>query len=290
MDCGIDLNRLNYAKDLIPREYLCFCGKVESPPPDPWILPHSCGEICGRSLRGSCGHECLLLCHPGPCPPCPKFVSSQCFCGSTKDVRRCALKAFSCNKQCCRLSACGLHQCPEKCHEGICPPCRVKSVYKCLCGRLEEVRECFEHEFHCETSCDGILNCGKHPCERGCHPGSCGDCPLKGKRTCPCGKKFYHGMTCDAIVPTCGSTCEKKLSCNLHRCPERCHRGKCAETCRIIKLKFCRCGSLKKEVISSYYLKICIFHHNALFSEDIGFKCRLNISTVVFQSSNLKGN
>ena len=32
---------------------------------DSWVLPHSCGDVCGRKLLPECGHECLLLCHPG---------------------------------------------------------------------------------------------------------------------------------------------------------------------------------------------------------------------------------
>ncbi|MQL88742.1 hypothetical protein Taro_021316 [Colocasia esculenta] len=240
--------RLNYRQDLIPRVYLCYCGKVENPQADPWIVPHSCGEICGRPLRGSCGHECLLLCHPGPCPPCPKLVKAHCFCGTIEDVRRCSFKEFSCNRPCPRLLECRKHRCRENCHQGPCPSCRVKGKFRCLCGKEEVERECCERHFRCERPCDRMLSCGKHTCTRGCHAGPCGDCPLQGKRTCPCGKKEYKRVSCDSIVPTCGSTCEKMLSCNIHRCPERCHQGTCVETCRNVLVKFCRCGSLKKEV------------------------------------------
>ncbi|KAH7677878.1 NF-X1-type zinc finger protein NFXL1 protein [Dioscorea alata] len=240
--------RLSYPKTLIPRSYYCFCGKVENPPVNPWALPHSCGELCERALRPECGHHCLLLCHPGPCPPCPQLVTSSCFCGSVSDVRRCAHKYFSCGKPCSKPLDCGLHPCPERCHEGPCPPCRVKGVCECACGRTKEERECCERGFQCENPCESLLACGKHRCERGCHSGPCGDCPLQGRRTCPCGKKEYKGVSCDVNVPTCGSTCEKLLSCGLHRCPERCHRGPCVETCRTVLIKSCRCGSLKKEV------------------------------------------
>ncbi|RRT48186.1 hypothetical protein B296_00046181 [Ensete ventricosum] len=243
--------RLPYPRTQVPRSYLCFCGKVEDPPPDPWILPHSCGEVCDRPLRGQCGHRCLLLCHPGPCPPCPKLVSSRCFCGSREDVRRCAQKLFSCNKPCSKPLPCQTHRCPERCHEGPCPPCQVREVYSCACGKTKEERECSEREFRCEARCTGMLGCGKHVCDRGCHSGPCGDCPLQGRRTCPCGKKEYKGVSCDIDVPTCGSTCEKTLICKIHRCPERCHRGPCVETCRMVVMKSCRCGSLKKEVGSS---------------------------------------
>ncbi|XP_042447184.1 NF-X1-type zinc finger protein NFXL2-like [Zingiber officinale] len=240
--------RLSYPKTLIPRSYICFCGKVDDPPADPWILPHSCGEVCDRPLRGECGHRCLLLCHPGPCPPCPKLVNSRCFCGSRDDVRRCAQKLFSCNKTCSKPLPCRRHQCTERCHEGPCPPCRVRGVFSCACLKSKEERECSEREFKCDRPCTGMLQCGKHSCDRGCHSGPCGDCPLQGRRTCPCGKKEHKGVSCDTDVPTCGSTCDKMLSCRIHRCPERCHCGPCVEACRSVIMKSCRCGGLKKEV------------------------------------------
>ena len=64
--------RHGYSPTRIPRDYVCFCGKVDNPAFDPWILPHSCGENCKKPLHPKCGHVCLILCHPGPCPPCPK--------------------------------------------------------------------------------------------------------------------------------------------------------------------------------------------------------------------------
>ena len=73
-----------------PRKYVCYCGKVQDPPFDPWILPHSCGEVCKRKLSPKCGHQCLILCHPGPCPPCPKVSrnSQPSFIFSLYDVLR----------------------------------------------------------------------------------------------------------------------------------------------------------------------------------------------------------
>ena len=57
-----------------PRQYMCMCGAVADPAFDPWLLPHTCGATCGHELQPACGHSCLLLCHPGPCPPCPRQV------------------------------------------------------------------------------------------------------------------------------------------------------------------------------------------------------------------------
>ncbi|GAV90902.1 LOW QUALITY PROTEIN: hypothetical protein CFOL_v3_34302, partial [Cephalotus follicularis] len=242
--------RSDYKRSDIPKTYSCFCGKLHDPPCDnPWILPHSCGEICGRQLLTRCGHFCLLLCHPGPCPPCPKLVKNPCFCGRVQDVRRCGHKNFSCNGVCGKVLDCDVHTCGEVCHEGPCPECRNRGVYGCQCGRVEMERECCSREFRCENPCKGVFGCGRHDCDRGCHSGECGQCPLQGKRSCPCGKRVYEGMTCDVDAPpVCGATCDKMLSCGFHRCHERCHRGKCIETCRIVVTKSCRCGGLKKQV------------------------------------------
>ncbi|XP_020522415.1 NF-X1-type zinc finger protein NFXL2 isoform X2 [Amborella trichopoda] len=240
--------RIEYPKILIPHTYVCYCGKLENPTPDPWIVSHSCGEFCNLPLKGNCGHECLLLCHPGPCPPCPRLIESPCFCGSNLEVRRCSAKDFSCNKPCSKLLACGLHQCQENCHNGSCTPCQKKGIHQCMCGKVKEERACSDKIFRCENPCGRELDCKKHVCSKGCHSGSCGVCELQGKMTCPCGNKEYKGIACDALVPSCGATCERMLNCGFHRCPERCHHGPCVDTCRIVMTKSCRCGSLRKQV------------------------------------------
>ncbi|KAF0920747.1 hypothetical protein E2562_036831 [Oryza meyeriana var. granulata] len=245
--------RFTYPKSQTPTSYLCFCSKTVDPALDPWILPHSCGDVCGRRLNANrdsgCEHTCLLLCHPGPCPPCPAIVpNAMCFCGSRREARRCAHQRYSCSGKCNKRLGCGIHQCPVECHNGPCPPCAVRGNHKCECGETMEERLCSERVFQCKRECGGMLECGKHSCERGCHAGMCGECPLQGRRTCPCGKKDYPSLDCDAEAATCGSTCEKVLGCRRHKCPERCHRGLCVETCRLVITKSCRCGGLKKEV------------------------------------------
>ncbi|AQK90343.1 sequence-specific DNA binding transcription factor [Zea mays] len=245
--------RFAYPKSEIPSSYVCFCSKTIDPAPDPWILPHSCGDVCGRrldaNLDSGCEHTCLLLCHPGPCPPCPAVVpKATCFCGVHREPRRCAHQRYSCGGKCNKRLSCGLHHCPVDCHDGPCPPCAVLGSHKCECGEILEEKLCSERIFQCKRECGGMLDCGKHKCERGCHGGKCGECPLRGRRTCPCGKKNYPRLECDAEAATCGSTCEKVLGCGRHRCPERCHRGPCDGTCRLVVTKACRCGGLKKEV------------------------------------------
>lgn len=70
--------RSDYQPDEIPRHYQCFCKKQFDPIYQDWLLPHSCGELCMN--RANCGHSCLLLCHPGACPPCPQMLTISCEC------------------------------------------------------------------------------------------------------------------------------------------------------------------------------------------------------------------
>lgn len=54
-------------------------------------------------------------------------------------------------------------------------------MFSCRCGRLQEKRTCAQRDFSCGKKCGRELSCGGHSCERLCHGGECGDCPLSGK-------------------------------------------------------------------------------------------------------------
>ncbi|CAF1251761.1 unnamed protein product [Adineta steineri] len=231
-----------------PKRYLCYCHKEIDPQFDPWLIPHSCGQTCGKRLIPECGHICLLLCHPGPCPPCPKQVNVRCYCNqSNPTARRCGFKGWSCGKSCSKLLSCQQHRCEQVCHTGPCLPCQKTSIRSCQCGKTKAVRNCNELNFQCEQPCNQLLNCQIHHCKRICHKGECGSCPRQGLRTCPCGKTKYENLPCSEDVPTCGDTCDRKLDCGLHRCLHRCHTGDC-ESCRQVTLKRCRCGLKEKSI------------------------------------------
>nr|XP_046185217.1 NF-X1-type zinc finger protein NFXL1-like [Oncorhynchus gorbuscha] len=233
--------RYEYSPSQTPSRYVCYCGKVQDPPLDPWLLPHSCGLVCDRALNPACGHHCLLLCHPGPCPPCPKMVSVSCMCSKAMPVpRRCSNKPWSCQKTCGKTLPCKQHACHSSCHSGVCEPCPRVSVQRCVCGQEEAERQCASPVWHCQQPCGRPLSCGNHTCERMCHSGLCGACPRSGNRACPCGKS-KSSLPCTEDVPTCGDTCDKVMECGLHTCSMRCHRGAC-ETCRQEVEKQCRCG------------------------------------------------
>ncbi|KAM6440614.1 NF-X1-type zinc finger protein NFXL1 isoform 2-T2 [Liasis olivaceus] len=239
--------RFEYKRSEIPTRYYCYCGKTEDPPLDPWLVPHSCGQVCERDFKPPCGHRCLLLCHPGPCPPCPKMVTITCYCKKAKPVpRRCSMKEWSCQLPCGRKLPCGQHNCGNPCHPGDCQPCPRVSKQSCVCGKQIAERQCASPLWQCDEVCGRTLSCGYHVCERICHGGSCGECPRSGKRSCPCGKSKFS-LSCTEDVPTCGDSCDKVLECGIHRCSQRCHRGAC-EICRQEVEKQCRCGKHMKQM------------------------------------------
>jgi len=83
-----------------------------------WSVAHSCGQTCRRKFP--CNHVCLLLCHPGQCPACPKIVETSCFCAkSAPKALRCFQSRWSCLKPCGKKLSCNLHRCEAICHEGI---------------------------------------------------------------------------------------------------------------------------------------------------------------------------
>ncbi|XP_030765606.1 NF-X1-type zinc finger protein NFXL1 isoform X2 [Sitophilus oryzae] len=239
--------RYEYNPNQIPDKYVCFCGRSENPKYQPFLVPHSCGELCQKELIPRCGHKCLLLCHPGPCPPCPVTVNVSCYCGSNEPVtKRCSLRGWSCGKPCAKTLSCNKHACREPCHEGTCKDCLKKSIQKCMCGGQQKLRDCNSPIWQCDKVCEKPLDCGKHKCENVCHAGVCDTCPLTKPRTCPCGKTKYQ-LPCTESTPTCPDTCGKLLECGIHTCNFRCHKDKCG-LCLEMVTKACRCHHHFKEI------------------------------------------
>lgn len=91
--------RREYSPDERPTKYQCFCGKETDPVPQLFLIPHSCGNICQKALQPNCGHNCTLLCHPGPCPPCSQYANVTCMCQrSTPKTVRCVNKRWQCEE------------------------------------------------------------------------------------------------------------------------------------------------------------------------------------------------
>ena len=268
---GCQFVHVTPSKDLI---YSCFCSRRKDPPSDPYLIPHTCGEPCGKPLdRGAhsgdddlrCPHFCVLQCHPGPCPPCKAFARErQCPCGKQTLVRRCSDHAspLTCGRTCEKLLSCIRHKCDRVCHVGPCEPCRTLLTASCFCKKKEELVLCGEMSvkgdldqnhgvFSCNSPCGKALNCGNHLCCENCHPGPCGECKLQpGKvKTCHCGKKEIQvpRESCVDPIPTCEQICGKFLRCGIHSCKVTCHAGDCPP-CSATTVQKCRCGSTSREV------------------------------------------
>ncbi|XP_014355162.2 NF-X1-type zinc finger protein NFXL1 [Papilio machaon] len=235
--------RQAYTKEHIPHKYRCFCSKTDNPPIHPWLIPHSCGEVCGKRLSSgnNCKHKCLLLCHPGPCPPCPQMVSDSCYCQKEHKKVRCSAGKWSCGSQCKKTLPCKSHKCENICHDGDCPPCSYTSIQACQCGSQKIKRPCNDLEWQCIKICNKPFSCGYHKCDRVCHSGSCGSCPNSGLKACPCGANQLF-VQCPDVMETCLGTCGKKHNDCEHNCPEKCHKGPCPP-CLVMIEKTCQCSA-----------------------------------------------
>uniref|UniRef100_A0A8C7TYE4 Nuclear transcription factor, X-box binding 1 n=1 Tax=Oncorhynchus mykiss TaxID=8022 RepID=A0A8C7TYE4_ONCMY len=251
-----------------PNTYKCFCGKVTNPEFQRSEIPHSCGDMCGKKRSGAdCKHPCNILCHPGPCPQCPAFVTKACICGRTRyQPMRCGqATAIHCDKQCDLILNCTEHTCTQACHSGLCQPCQLQVQQVCFCGVVyREVlcgtdKDCFDGSGHfsCQKACGKMLDCEAHRCKQVCHRGPCQPCPRSPRlvRNCPCGQTalakllelgYPERRSCSDPIPSCGKTCNKPLPCGsnetIHICEKLCHEG-CCGPCTLTSTIKCRCGS-----------------------------------------------
>ncbi|KAF8979031.1 FKBP12-associated protein [Entomortierella lignicola] len=263
----------------IPKDYTCFCSKVNEPIFNRYFTPHSCGELCGRTR--DCPHPCNIPCHPGPCPPCGGIGPIQsCHCGNESFQLRCIETDFafksgkSCKQVCGELLGCGKHSCSSICHPGLCSPCDKKQPQKCYCGKHERMALCGEGVpkstlidgeqsigyYECKNVCKRPLACGHHECTKSCHtlndePGLCPARP-EAVKTCPCGAKPIESLlmgkertSCIDHIPVCGGVCKKLLKCG-HECMQKCHIGECSP-CKTSVTVDCRCGSKHLQLICS---------------------------------------
>ncbi|KAF9575831.1 FKBP12-associated protein [Mortierella alpina] len=227
----------------IPKEYSCFCGKVNNPDFNRYLTPHSCGELCGRSR--DCPHSYFT------------FQTGK-----------------SCDQVCGELLGCGKHTCTSVCHAGLCPPCEKKQDQKCYCGKHERTVRCGDGEvkttsidgemvtgyYECAEICNRPLACGHHQCTKKCHPldDEPGQCSARPDvvSTCPCGSKTIETLlmgktrsACTDPIPVCGGVCKKLLNCG-HRCMQKCHLGDCSP-CKMVVQVDCRCGSTQVKRVCS---------------------------------------
>eukprot|EP00899_Mesostigma_viride_P026266 jgi/Mesvir1/6824/Mv09009-RA.1 len=252
--------------------YLCLCRRMEDPPVDFYLTPHSCGELCGRERPAGCSHSCVLPCHPGPCPPCPALCGPRtCPCGKREYRPRCAQQGQveTCGAPCKRPLPCGRHACERPCHEGPCGACGVEMDASCFCGRQHKRETCGQLDVvgRPEEGAAAAAALDQHETE---------NLERRHKRTDPA-----HGDREDGgggredgpdasrqggdggsshVQPSheppsprkieraygCGGKCNKPLSCGNHVCERECHPGECGP-CVLAPgtVTACPCGRTK---------------------------------------------
>lgn len=77
----------------------CYCAKSPAQVRRCSSQAFSCGKRCSKLLPCQ-QHKCEVVCHTGPCPPCPKKSSQKCLCGAKKEERPCHSIEFQCDKVC----------------------------------------------------------------------------------------------------------------------------------------------------------------------------------------------
>lgn len=266
----------NLPKDDMPTTYTCWCAKEVEPRSIPGLPPHSCGQTCSKPRAPrKCPHPCELLCHAGPCPPCPHMGPKQsCYCGKEIAAKRCLETNYndgwSCEQICWDMMPCGEHFCERPCHQGLCGSCDVVVDAICYCGKVHKKLPCSDRgdardstlpgygggelqswrgSFKCLERCARQFDCDKHSCEMECHPQELevSHCPYSPDNVdhCPCGKTLLDDLgcsrsSCEDPIVHCQKRCDRLLECS-HRCQETCHTGDCPPCLEVVEIK-CRCG------------------------------------------------
>lgn len=112
------------------------------------------------------------LCHPGPCPQCPAFITKSCICGKTR-----YFTFESCFHPYLSLYLLTLCIYPKRSAPFICGFDTVILMELCVCS---QPMRCGQGTvLQCDKVCGALLNCAKHPCTQVCHNGTCQPCPLQ---------------------------------------------------------------------------------------------------------------
>ncbi|CAI4229639.1 unnamed protein product [Auanema sp. JU1783] len=221
----------------------CSCGKTTKSVRCGQSV--ECYNQCDKAL--SCGnHKCEKMCHAGDCAPCEVQLKQLCFCGREERSLECgpglsSFDRFSCDHPCPLKYSCGIHDCANKCHDtakgcGLCPT-SVERITSCPCGQMsfEEKKikrnSCLDPIPTCSNVCNKVLACGNfdHRCVAQCHNGDCPPCEDEAFIKCRC-RKSKEIIRCSEVPSRtneyneilCKYKCQKRKSCGIHRCNERC--------------------------------------------------------------------
>eukprot|EP00002_Diphylleia_rotans_P007576 TRINITY_DN1720_c0_g1_i1.p1 TRINITY_DN1720_c0_g1~~TRINITY_DN1720_c0_g1_i1.p1 ORF type:complete len:1501 (+),score=227.76 TRINITY_DN1720_c0_g1_i1:207-4709(+) len=133
-----------------------------------------------------------------------------------------------------------------------CPKCRKPHPleagslkYTCFCKKVEKpTPDPWLAPHSCGRVCDKkhSPDCN-HRCEQLCHRGACPPCPQSVMKNCFCGREFKT-LQCASPPFSCGQTCDRVLSCGVHKCSLACHEGPCPP-CGHKMMRVCLCGKVE---------------------------------------------
>eukprot|EP00834_Sanchytrium_tribonematis_P000993 NODE_21_length_42443_cov_0.822808.p4 type:complete len:772 gc:universal NODE_21_length_42443_cov_0.822808:8905-6590(-) len=245
-------------------------------PKDSFLMGSLCKDFCEsemQQIQEKCrfkflcnNHECEDNCHspiehPVLCPFDPNKVRN-CPCGKTiLDRTTCKDPILCCSRTCSKPLKCG-HRCEKICHLDPCGPCSKTKSMACLCGRITKIMNCSAKELRCEYSCDSLLECNQHRCEKICCLGNMHGIKERFKQLYDTNLKFKKNLPVDVLYVdeflsfkiknvseyhNCERLCSKRLKCLNHYCHLPCHSGSCPSCMEIYdlwdeSLLQCACG------------------------------------------------
>ncbi|AET38817.1 Fap1p Ecym_3327 [Eremothecium cymbalariae DBVPG len=202
-----------------------------------WIGVFSCKNI--REVRYRCKeHSFNESCKPSPSPDariqCPYSpnICKTCCCGNTTLIdmqqkrEKCTDPIPTCDQRCGKPLSCGKHTCPMTCHPGKCmDPCLQIEERKCSCQERTFLTPCqFDGKPSCNIKCENLMSCRRHRCIKRC----CSGKPLALARSSTITP--WLDKNDESLIEAehiCFKNCNRKLSCGLHHCTNKCHPGKC---------------------------------------------------------------
>ncbi|KAH7097552.1 hypothetical protein BKA62DRAFT_643194 [Auriculariales sp. MPI-PUGE-AT-0066] len=142
--------------------------------------------------------------------------------------------------------------------EWRCPGCQTKRhavphSYLCFCGQVNDPKPARLSTPHsCGNACTRKRLACEHACPLPCHPGPCPPCITTVTKPCFCNRtnisfRCAHLSTVPAPPMSCGSPCNKMLTCGKHRCVNECHVGSC-KPCPGLDFVQCYCGKERKQI------------------------------------------
>lgn len=205
-----------------------------------WIGVFACDEL--REVKYNCNkHSFFEKCqspptisNTKPCKFSPKLLKT-CPCGRTdlKDLgkprNKCTDPISTCGNRCNRILKCGKHTCPFECHEGNCmDPCLQIDKVKCACEQSTFLVPCkFNGKPHCQIKCESLMSCRRHRCYEKCCSGRPQAQQRRKKTWSLASTNDLNDETLVEAEHVCLKDCNLSLSCGKHRCPRKCHPGKC---------------------------------------------------------------